>query len=106
LYDLTTARMQEFNTAVCDVSTVRYASIVGALASDATKVSALLAPGYNYLMKRAGPNDGMVPATSQRWGEVLFEIEADHWAQIGWSGYFDATRCYVAIAEYLAHCGF
>jgi len=105
LYDLTTTRMEEFNAIVTDASDVLYASVVGALTSETAKVSALLAPGYSYLRKRAGPNDGMVPATSQRWGEVLFEVEADHWAQIGWSSGFDAGRFYVALVEHLADRG-
>lgn len=105
LYDLTTARMEEFNQSVVDVSDVMYACVVGALASDSAKVSALLAPGYSYLRKRVGPNDGMVPAASQRWGEVLYEVEADHWAQIGWSGGFDAAAFYVALVEHLAARG-
>lgn len=105
LYDLTTARMEEFNLVVRDVPGVAYASVVGAVTSETAKVSALLAPGFSYLQKRVGPNDGMVPAASQRWGDVLFEIEADHWAQIGWSGVFDAGRFYVALAERLAEAG-
>lgn len=105
LYDLTTTRMEEFNLSVMDAPDVSYASIVGALASETAKVSALLAPGFSYLHRKAGPNDGMVPAASQRWGEVLFEIEADHWAQIGWSGGFDAGPFYVALAEQLAERG-
>ena len=105
LYDLTTARMAEFNLVVQDATDVWYSSVVGALQSDTAKVSALLAPGFSYLRKRVGPNDGMVPASSQRWGDVLFEIEADHWAQIGWSTGFDAGPIYVALAEHLAERG-
>ena len=105
LYDLTTTRMEEFNLLVKDAADVSYASVVGALKSDSAKVSALLAPGFSYLRKRVGPNDGMVPAASQRWGDVLFEIEADHWAQIGWSAGFDAGPFYVALAEHLAERG-
>ena len=33
-------------------------------------VHALLAPGFTYLSRRTGDNDGMVSATSQRWGRV------------------------------------
>lgn len=105
LYDLTTARMAEFNLHVKDATDVWYSSVVGALRSETAKVSTLLAPGFSYLRKRVGPNDGMVPAASQRWGDVLFEIEADHWAQIGWSTGFDAAPFYVALAEHLAERG-
>jgi triacylglycerol lipase len=105
LYDLTTTRMAEFNALVKDSRDVWYSSVVGAVQSETAKVSALLAPGFSYLRKRVGPNDGMVPAASQRWGDVLFEIEADHWAQIGWSAGFDAGPVYVALAERLSERG-
>jgi hypothetical protein len=68
-------------------------------------VHALLAPAHAYLAKLAGPNDGLVPAESQRWGRVLGEVDADHWAQIGWSQGFDAGRFYAAIAGHLAELG-
>ena len=61
----------------------------------------LLLPSYLYLARCAGPNDGLVPAESQRWGEVLATVQADHWAQIGWSSRFDARACYVQLFELL-----
>jgi hypothetical protein len=48
----------------------------------------------------------MVPASSQRFGEVLAEIEADHWAQIGWSFSFDAVGLYEEILRELVGLGF
>jgi triacylglycerol lipase len=95
-YDLTTARMAEFNRAVPDMPCVAYASVVG-VAPARRWTSPLLVPGYLYLRGRSGENDGLVPADSQRWGEVLFEIEADHWAQIGWSRHFDAGDFYTQL---------
>ncbi|HZY02105.1 MAG TPA: hypothetical protein VFF02_01300, partial [Anaeromyxobacteraceae bacterium] len=59
-----------------------------------------------YLKRRAGENDGVVPASSQRWGEVLAEIEADHWAQIGWSRSFDAAEFYARLLRELRGRGF
>ena len=41
-------------------------------------------PIHHYLRRVAGPNDGLVPISSQYWGETLAEIEADHFAQVGW----------------------
>jgi hypothetical protein len=47
-----------------------------------------------------------VPVTSQHWGEVLAEIEADHWAQIGWSRHFDAAAFFEQILRELRGRGF
>jgi triacylglycerol lipase len=104
-YDLTTARMAEFNRAVPDARGVVYASVVG-VARARRRTHPLLLPGCMYLRGRAGENDGIVPATSQRWGEVLFEIEADHWAQIGWSKHFDAASFYDGLIRELRGRGF
>jgi hypothetical protein len=35
-----------------------------------------------------------VPAALQRWGEVLLEVDADHWAQVGWSDAGDVVTLY------------
>jgi hypothetical protein len=47
----------------------------------------------------------MVPAASQRWGKVAGEVNADHWAQNGWSRGLDAKSFYAAIARLLARSG-
>ncbi|HEX4341153.1 MAG TPA: hypothetical protein VH062_34830 [Polyangiaceae bacterium] len=106
LYDLTTARMQEFNRLVTDATGVVYSSVVAAVAPLGRPVNALLIPGYTFLSRTVGANDGMVPVESQKWGEVVGEIEADHWEQIGWSRSFDALRFYAVLAEHLAEWGF
>lgn len=105
LYDLTTRRMEEFNRDVLDAPTVAYASVIGSVSSETPMVHALLAPSHAYLTKIAGPNDGIVPAQSQRWGQVLGEVFADHWAQVGWSPGFDVRAFYVRLAEQLAELG-
>jgi hypothetical protein len=49
----------------------------------------------------------VVPANSQAWGEVLREVEADHWAQIGWwSRGFDAASLYEDLLRELRGRGF
>ena len=96
-YALTTARMAAFNAEVPDVRGVVYGSYVGALESASRALHPLLAPGYLYLSRRAGANDGLVPASSQRWGELLGTVEADHWAQVGWGSRFDAPALYAAL---------
>lgn len=105
LYDLTTERMAAFNGAVLDAPGVLYSSVIGAVERSATEINALLAPGYSYLRKTSGSNDGIVPADSQRWGQVIGHVDADHWEQIGWFGSFDAARFYAVLAEHLADWG-
>jgi triacylglycerol lipase len=96
LHDLTGAGLERFNEEVPDVGSVAYGSVVGAERSR-RRMNPLLIPSHVWLSNRVGPNDGVVPADSQRWGEVLAEIEADHWAQIGWSRHFDAGAFYARL---------
>jgi triacylglycerol lipase len=105
LYDVTTQNMQIFNSRAPDSADVVYTSVVGSVLTRSDPINALLLPGHAYLSKIVGANDGIVPASSQRWGEVLHEVSADHWAQIGWSRVFDARSFYVALAERLAERG-
>ena len=81
---LGTDALAEFNAQVLDVPGVRYACVVGGMHRDDSFVPLALAPAHAYLRRVAGPNDGLVPIASQYWGETLAEIEADHFAQIGW----------------------
>jgi hypothetical protein len=43
--------------------------------------------------------------SSQAYGEVIAEIEADHWAQIGWSREYDAAGLYTRLIECLRERG-
>lgn len=105
IHDLATAQMLAFNDSVQDMPGVRYTSYVGWVRGGVRDVHALLAPGFAYLNLRIGNNDGMVPAASQRWGNVLGEVHADHWAQIGWSRGLDAKGFYAEVARALAQSG-
>ena len=91
-YDLTTARMAAFNARVHDARSVWYASVVGW--APLRRTHPLLWPAHRYLARASGPSDGVVPLASQAWGEVIAEVEADHWAQIGWSWAFDAAELF------------
>ena len=104
LSDLTPAAVERFNREVPDVEGVAYCSVVAA--SDLSETNPLLWPTHLYLSRRAGRNDGIVPAQSQRWGHVLREVEADHWAQVGWSLRFDAVGLYEDVLRELAAFGF
>lgn len=104
-HDLATARMARFNEEVSDVRSVAYASVVGVVRRK-RKANPLLVPSYLWMKKSWGVSDGVVPASSQRWGEVLCEVEADHWAQTGWSRHFDAAEFWVRLVRELRAMGF
>jgi triacylglycerol lipase len=103
--DLSPDRMTAFNLAVQNDPDVAYASYVGWVPAG-SPLHPLLAPGFRYLKRVAGDNDGIVPAASQRWGDVMGEVHADHWAQIGWSRGIDVRLFYEALARRLAEQGF
>jgi triacylglycerol lipase len=105
-YDLTTARMAAFNREVPDVKGVSYGSVIACIAGGLLQMNPLLVPPYLFLSEKAGANDGLVPGKSQTWGEVLKRIDADHWAQIGWSTRFDAPAFYAQLIEVLKERGF
>ncbi len=98
---LTTWRAAELNRELVDVPGVRYASVVGATA-DRARVHPLLRPTHAYLAHVVGPSDGVVPRGSQPWGELIAEVELDHFAQVGWAGGHDAASTILAA---LAHVG-
>ena len=104
LRDLTPEAVERFNREVPDSEGVAYCSVVAA--TDLSQTNPLLWPTHLYLSSRAGRNDGIVPALSQRWGQVLREVEADHWAQVGWSLRFDAVGLYEEVLRELAGLGF
>jgi len=102
---LGTSALARFNTQVVDVPGVRYACVVGGMHREDSLVPLALAPAHAYLRRVAGPNDGLVPIASQYWGETLAEIEADHFAQIGWRvamrRTFDAAGLYAFVVARL-----
>lgn len=102
---LGTAALAEFNAQVLDVPGVRYACVVGGMRRADSAIPLALIPAHAYLRRVAGPNDGLVPISSQYWGETLAEIEADHFAQIGWRvgvrHTFDAPGLYAFVVARL-----
>jgi triacylglycerol lipase len=102
---LSTAALARFNDDVKDAPGVRYACVVAGIREPGTPISLALAPVHAYLRRVAGPNDGLVPISSQYWGETLAEIEADHWEQVGWRmamrGTFDALGMYAFVVARL-----
>jgi triacylglycerol lipase len=102
---LTASALERFNRDVLDVPSVRYACVVGGIRESSTPIALAIAPAHAYMRRIAGPNDGVVPMTSQYWGETLAEIEADHFEQVGWRlgmrQTFDAHALYAFIVARL-----
>ncbi len=102
---LTTSALERFNAEVLDDPSVRYGCVVGGLRDPRTPIPLAIAPAHAYLRRVAGANDGLVPVSSQYWGETLAEIEADHFAQIGWRvtvrQTFDALGLYAYVIAQL-----
>ena len=102
---LSTESLERFNAEIQDHPEVRYACVVGGLHKEDSIVPLPLVPGHTYLRKVAGINDGLVAVSSQYWGETLAEIEADHFAQVGWRfamGHtFDAAGLYAFLVARL-----
>ncbi len=98
LVDLSPSRAHDEYLGVPDVPT---ASVI-ARPSRAVTVMPPLLPSYALLSRLAGPNDGVVPASSQRFGKVLGEIDTDHWGSVGWAPGFDAAGFYLALARTIA----
>jgi triacylglycerol lipase len=98
--DVTTHRMKRFNREVPDMAGVAYFSYVAAV--EPARKNLWLWPALVLLGARS---DGLVPAASQRWGDVRAELAVDHWGQIGWSSDFDAGALYERIARDLARRG-
>jgi triacylglycerol lipase len=100
---LSPAALERFNAEIVDVPGVRYACVVGGIGKSAALP---LSAAHAYLKSIAGPNDGLVPVSSQFWGETLAEIEADHFQQIGWRiavrHSFDALGLYAFIVGTLS----
>jgi triacylglycerol lipase len=102
VYDLTPESMARFNREVPDAPGVEYTCCIGSIRPPSLRGLTSLP-----LLPAAGAmgSDGLVPCNSQRWGAVLCEIDADHWAQIGWSARFDAASFYADIVRRLGERG-
>ena len=97
LLELTTERMKRFNEEVLDQEGVFYGHWLAR--ARFRSLNPMLLPTWQVLRMKAGDNDGLVPITSQAWGVTCGEIEADHWAQVGWALGFDAPAFYEAVVD-------
>jgi triacylglycerol lipase len=102
---LSTAALERFNREIIDAPGVRYTCVVGGVRQPSTPIPLPVRPAHAWLRRVAGVNDGLVPLSSQYWGEPLAEIEADHFAQIGWHPpmrrSFDALGLYAFVVARL-----
>lgn len=99
--DLGSERMATFNAEAKNVPGVAYLSIIATVPVGSDEVHGFLAPSHKWLSSKHGANDGLVPASSQRWGRLIARVKADHWAQIGWSSGLDVPAFYEKIARKL-----
>ena len=97
LLELTTERMVRFNEEVLDQKDTFYGSWLAK--ASFVRLNPMLLPTWQLLKMKAGDNDGLVPVTSQAWGETCGNIDADHWAQVGWALGFDAPAFYEAVVD-------
>ena len=81
--DLSCPSLEVFNKNTPDHWRVFYGCVLGRTPPQGGG-NKLLVPTNQYLKQKAGDNDGVVSLRSQRWGQVLEEVDLDHWAQIGW----------------------
>jgi triacylglycerol lipase len=100
---LTPAGARRFNDDCPDQPGVRYACVVASARTPWH--SPWLFPSWLYLRATGGHSDGMVPRDSQHWGETLFEVDVDHFTQIGWSFAGGPADLYARIVEELARRG-
>ncbi len=77
--DCRPAACRAFNARTPDMPQVRYFSYAGDV--PLVRVSPILRRGWEMLIAREGPNDGLVSVASARWGEFLGTVSADHFAQ-------------------------
>jgi triacylglycerol esterase/lipase EstA (alpha/beta hydrolase family) len=88
LYTLSETFMQEeFNLLYTDDPRVKYWSWTGETCVAGIGCSDMLNPlllySYQTIAALAGPNDGLVPESSAKWGEYLGLVPADHINEIG-----------------------
>lgn len=102
---LTEEFMSRADLDLSDAPSVFYGSIVAQTSRIQLLANPALLASYEVLRAARGPNDALVPTSSQVHGRVLANIQADHWAQIGWSRGFDAAFLYTTILRELSAAG-
>lgn len=111
--DLTTERCERFNEEVKNAPGVRYFTYSGS--QEKSRVTPLLWPSFDLIMREEGDNDGLVSVGSARWDmegvKYMGNHDADHFNLIGWHidlefiYNFDARDFYRGIVENLKRNG-
>lgn len=83
VHDLTPRRMEIFNEETPNAPGVAYFSVIGVRNPADTPWALRL--GARKLQETEGPNDGIVPAGSAGWGEILGFWDSDHTNMVGWT---------------------
>ena len=96
---------KEFNEEIVDARGVLYGCVVGQTTRTRVLANPLLLACYELLLRMRGENDGLVPASSQRWGRELMVVPAHHFGQIGWSPLFDANKMFLDVLHQLDASG-
>ena len=97
---------ETFNRDVQDAANVFYGSAIGSPRRHNFLDAPMLLASHEVLSRLRGPNDGIVPVSSQAWGEVVATFGAHHFAQVGWSPLFDARAMYLHLLQQLSTRGF
>jgi triacylglycerol lipase len=108
--DCRTTVCRDFNAQTPDMPGVQYFSYGAAV--PLVRVSPALRRTWCILNAREGPNDGLVPTRSARWGTYLGTLAVDHFGLLPGSRYarpnknFDALEFYLSVLRDLARRGF
>ena len=107
---LTEEKAKSFETVMADKPACYYASVVGKTSRKSLLWKPALLAGYEILSRMRGANDGMVHVESQRHGDLIAKVHADHWAQAGWMDQGGSTEFYFDIIDALQRshldCGY
>ena len=110
-HDLTRESCKKFNEEVKNVDSIRYFTYSGS--QEKSRISPLLWPLYDLLIKEEGENDGLVSVRSAKWQDgddgvkYMGNFSADHLNFIGWKfdlefiANFDKRRFYRSLIEHL-----
>lgn len=110
-HDLTTESCKKFNETVKNVDGIKYFTYSGS--QEKSRISPLLWPLFDLIMRTEGENDGLVSVRSARWQDgdngvkYMGNFNADHLNFIGWRfdlefvTNFDKRRFYRSIVENL-----
>lgn len=90
-YDVTTSACRRFNKEVHDVPSVRYFSVSAEYDGHLARLEWQIP--YHIVLKKEGPNDGVVSVRSATYGEHLETWRGDHLSMVNWRGLLWRKPC-------------